>query len=377
MIFGYFICVFSFVSVTYSWKASLFAGGLSRRAVVPIALPSLPKPLAEYSSPVFQTEARSSLIEIAKGIDLSLKQGSRFGSYSVAGWSNRLGTVLTPVAKDVYTGDRPFVWNTIDVGGRMTVIYLPSSNGWFVHSPVAIDEQLEEVLPTLGGATAAQVQHIVSPNYEHVKYAKCWNEKYPNAYIWACPGLSMRHSAVRWSGEIPEGIRPAHFQTFTSQPLSTQIPDGFWDTEEIQAIHLNFEANPFTSRPFFNEVIFYHAPSKSLLVTDFFWNYPGPDGIPNSSYQGYVSKENNLDYGEWELAPRADMPWKSLLWKFGMDQVYRPFYNNFMITKRKEYLKVLSYILNEWDIETLIPAHGDIIRGKMLIHSILQSHCPT
>jgi len=112
-------------------------------------------------------------------------------------------------------------------------------------------------------------------------------------------------------------------------------------------------------------------------VTDFFWNYPGPDGIPNSSYQGYVSKENNLDYGEWELAPRADMPWKSLLWKFGMDQVYRPFYNNFMITKRKEYLEVLSYILNEWDIETLIPAHGDIIRGKMLIRSILQSHCPT
>jgi hypothetical protein len=83
MIFGYFICVFSFVSVTYSWKASLFAGGLSRRAVVPIALPSLPKPLAEYSSPVFQTEARSSLIEIAKGIDLSLKQGSRFGEYDL------------------------------------------------------------------------------------------------------------------------------------------------------------------------------------------------------------------------------------------------------------------------------------------------------
>jgi hypothetical protein len=83
MIFVYFICVFSFVSVTHSWKAFLLAGVLGRRTVVPMALPSLPKPLAEYSSPAFQTEARSSLIEIAKGIDFSLKQGSRFGEYDL------------------------------------------------------------------------------------------------------------------------------------------------------------------------------------------------------------------------------------------------------------------------------------------------------
>lgn len=296
------------------------------------------------------------------------------GSYSAAGWSNRLGTVLTPVATNIYTGDRPFLWKSIDVGGRMTVIYLPSTNGWFVHSPIALDDRLEELLPTLGGAAAAQVQHVVSPNYEHVKYAKSWNEKYPTASIWACPGLSLRETSVQWTGEIPEGIRPALFKTPLSH-TAPSIPDGFWDTEEIQAIHLNFEANPFTSRPFFNEVIFYHAPSKSLLVTDFIWNYPGPDGIPNSEYLNLLAEEENLDYGEWELAPHAKMPWKSLLWKFGMDQVYRPFYNNLMITKQKEYCEVLNYILNEWDVETLIPAHGDIVRGKLLIRKILQSQC--
>lgn len=124
--------------------------------------------------------------------------------------------------------------------------------------------------------------------------------------------------------------------------------------------------------PFFNEVIFYHTPSKSLIVTDFFWNYPRSDGIPNSKYQSLVEK--NVDFGEWEIAPRVEMPFKSLLWKFGMDQVYRPFYLNFMIEKQDEYKKVANFILNEWDIETLIPAHGDIIRGKELIRKILQNH---
>ena len=301
------------------------------------------------------------------------------GSYSSSGWSNRLGTVLTPVSTNVYTADRPFLWNSIDVGCRMTVIYLPSTNELFVHSPVMIDDRLKAILPTLGGGTAAaEVRHIVSPNYEHVKFAKYWNQQYPDANMWACPGLSSREASTNWTGEITEGIRPWRFETSTATP---NLPSGFWDVKEIQPLHLNFEVNPFTGRPFFNEVIFYHTPSKTLLVTDFFWNYPRPDGIPNSIYQSVIKPGqdgvDDQDYGEWELAPRTDVSWKSLMWKLGMDQIFRPFYLNFMISgdeKREEYKKVVNFILTEWDIETLIPAHGDVVRGKSLIRQILQSH---
>eukprot|EP00590_Aulacoseira_subarctica_P004098 CAMPEP_0172428290 /NCGR_PEP_ID=MMETSP1064-20121228/45793_1 /TAXON_ID=202472 /ORGANISM="Aulacoseira subarctica , Strain CCAP 1002/5" /LENGTH=337 /DNA_ID=CAMNT_0013172997 /DNA_START=132 /DNA_END=1145 /DNA_ORIENTATION=- len=330
------------------------------------------EPSSAFNIPEVYPVARRSLIEKAKSIDVALAQGSKVGSYSTAGWSNRLGTVLTPASKDVYTGDREFLWNSIDVGCRMTVIYLPETNGWFIHSPVAIDDRIQAVLPTLGGANAAQVQHIVSPNYEHVKFAKYWAQTYPEAKMWACPGLSSRETSTKWTGEIPEGVRPPSFPQNESSRTSAEMPQGFWDTDEIQAIHLNYEANPFTGQPFFNEVIFYHTPSKSLIVTDFFWNYPRSDGIPNSKYQSLVEK--NVDFGEWEIAPRVEMPFKSLLWKFGMDQVYRPFYLNFMIEKQDEYKKVANFILNEWDIETLIPAHGDIIRGKELIRKILQNH---
>ena len=83
------------------------------------------------------------------------------------------------------------------------------------------------------------------------------------------------------------------------------------------------------------------------------------DGITNSQ-QGYN--------GSWELAPGGNEqnipPTTTRLWKFGMDQIYAPFFNNFMITDRKKYKTIVNHILNVWDIQIIIPCHGDIIRGK-------------
>ena len=132
-------------------------------------------------------------------------------------WSNRLGSVLTPASvPGVYTADRPFYWNGIDVGGRMTVIRLqPSSSSsssddgdgdLVVHSPVFLDPPLVEALSGLGN-----VAHVISPNYEHVKYAKMWADFYPEARVWGCPGLAEREPGVRWTGEIPRGARPPGF----------------------------------------------------------------------------------------------------------------------------------------------------------------------
>jgi hypothetical protein len=114
-------------------------------------------------------------------------------------------------------------------------------------------------------------------------------------------------------------------------------------------------------------VIFYHKPSKSLLTTDIYWNYPQVDGVPNSHLSG-----NNDDGG---LAPSVlSIPFGSLLWKFGMDKIYLPFYKKLMINDRKYYDEIIRVVLEEWDIDTLIPCHGDIIRGKEKIQQVLSSH---
>ena len=136
-----------------------------------------------------------------------------------------------------------------------------------------------------------------------------------------------------------------------------------WDGEVLQAIHIDMERNPFTGKPFFNEVIFYHKPSKSLIVTDLFWNYPA-DEIPNSQFE----KDDT-----WDLAPRVKIPFGTSLWKFGMDKIYAPFFNNFMVSDQTAYRNVCNHIKNEWDIENVIPCHGDIIRGRGLVQEALGS----
>lgn len=105
------------------------------------------------------------------------------------------------------------------------------------------------------------------------------------------------------------------------------------------------------------------------MVTDLFWNYPQSDGVPNS----HLPDDDGTR--DWELAPPvSSIPIGSRLWKKGMDNIFLPFYKNFMVKDRTKYQEVVKVILDEWEVETLIPAHGDIIRGKTLIRNVLSEH---
>lgn len=122
--------------------------------------------------------------------------------------------------------------------------------------------------------------------------------------MWGCPGLSERMPEIQWKGEIPAGYRPKDWKG----KITSTDPEGIWDTDTLQPLHIDVEKNPFTGRPFFNEVIFWHKPSKTLLTTDLFWNYPA-SGTPNSEF----GRDDS-----WELAPKVDsIPIGSKLWKFG------------------------------------------------------------
>ena len=72
-------------------------------------------------------------------------------------------------------------------------------------------------------------------------------------------GLLERDDEV-YDVEIPFGIRPSDSCSF------------LWDLDEIKALHVDMEENPFTGKAFFNEVVFFHQPSQTLLVTDTYWN---------------------------------------------------------------------------------------------------------
>jgi hypothetical protein len=242
-----------------------------------------------------------------------------------------------------------------------------------VHSPVCYDDKLGEAIEKLGG----KVGVLVAPNYEHVKYIKQWSEVYPEAEVWACPGLSVRMPDVRWTNEFTQDTR-------TNKPSK----DG------LEVLWLDCEVNPFTGKPFFNEVIFFHRQSKSLIITDAFWNYPETDrpnydGITGTglvhncpkvtlptSFSSFSSSSS--PFSSLSL-PSVPMPTGSSAWKFGMDKVYLPFYKSLMVGKtgpRRQRLEsiVNTVLLKEWDIENIVPCHGDVIRGPELCQRVLREH---
>jgi len=90
-------------------------------------------------------------------------------------------------------------------------------------------------------------------------------------------------------------------------------------------------------------------------------------GFPNSHLPG-----GNDDDGLAHTV--SSIPLGSRLWKIGVDKIYIPFYKTIMINDRKYDDDTIQTILEEWDAETLIPCHGDIIRGREKIKQVLYSN---
>lgn len=242
---------------------------------------------------------------------------------SLEGWSNARGEVLTTLVEgQIWAAERAFMWNGIDVGGRCTILRL-ADGSLFVYSPVALDAALADALATIG-----EVRHVLAPNFEHVKYARQWANAYPSATLYGCPGLTAKFPAVPVAKEVGVGN-----------------PDSFLD--EFAVTFLDFERNPFTQKPFFNEVVVVHRRTGTLMAADFFWNYPS-SGMP--------------------LGTRA--------WKFGMDRVYLPFYKNLMVIDRDGYEVACRRLLHEIEWDALVPCHGRFLPagGKQALQKHLSIH---
>jgi len=265
----------------------------------------------------------------------------------------------------VWAAERPFVWNGIDVGGRSVIARLPKSAApnaataalgpLVVHSPVEWTKELGDAIDSLGG----DVGVLIAPNYEHLKYIKQWTEIYPNAQAWACPGLRERLPEVKWTHEFDANVE-------------TNKPDG------LQVLWLDCEINPFTNKAFFNEVVIYHEQSKSVVFTDAYWNYPASD-LPNYDGEtgtGAVHACQKVPISS-PLLPSMPPPLGTRAWKLGMDKVYLPFYKALMVgsggPRRERFGELVRRVL-DWEVEAVVPCHGDVVRGRELCRRVLTEH---
>ena len=153
---------------------------------------------------------------------------------------------LKPVAEDIWIVDGPILkFYGMPYPTRMVVVRLPDGALW-LHSPIQPDDSLIRDLLALG-----PIAHLIAPNWIHYAYVATWAQRFPQALVWAAPGVAERAAsrgiALHVDGDL-QNTPPPEWSDVIDQRLV-----------EGSAVH--------------REVVFFHRPSETLVLTDLIENF--------------------------------------------------------------------------------------------------------
>ena len=145
--------------------------------------------------------------------------------------------MLVPFGEDLYFADGPAVsFFGFPYPTRMAVARLSSGNTW-VWSPIALTEKLIRAVEAIG-----PVRYIVSPNKLHHLALSQWRHRWPEARIYAPPGLARRRQKLALDAELGDA------------------PDPQWAADIDQVI--------FRGSFAMEEVVFFHRRSRTAIFGD-------------------------------------------------------------------------------------------------------------
>ena len=147
---------------------------------------------------------------------------------------------MRQLAPNLWVAERPLKLPVGDIGTRMTIIRL-ADGGLFLHSPVRLDADTRQTLDQLG-----PVRAVVAPSKVHHFFVGDYVAAYPTARIFGAPGLAEKRRDLAFH-----------------HMLSDDAPAA-WREEIAQHV--------FRGAPLMNEVVFFHAPTRTLLLTDLAFN---------------------------------------------------------------------------------------------------------
>jgi hypothetical protein len=164
---------------------------------------------------------------------------------------------------------------------------------------------------TEGLASAVQaigpVRHIVSPNKIHHLFLAEWAEQWPDARLYAPPGLAQRRPEIRFDAELKDE------------------PDPAWVADIDQVV--------FRGSLVMEEVAFFHRESRTAIIGDLIQRHPEST---MTGWKGMVMRIDSL-VGEHGSTPRE---WRATFIRRGPARTARE--------------KVLA-----WKAERLLIAHGE------------------
>lgn len=181
-----------------------------------------------------------------------------------------------------------------------------SDGGVWIWSPVALTDELADAVDALG-----PVRHIVSPNKIHHLFLQAWHERWPEARIYAPPGLARRKPELHFDAELLDE------------------PDPAWAKDIDQVI--------FRGSMAMEEVVFFHRASRTAIVCDLIQRF---DPNKLKGWKGMLMRADGL-VGEHGSTPRE---WRASFLRRGPARAARQ--------------KVL-----DWNPDRLLIAHGECARS--------------
>ena len=188
---------------------------------------------------------------------------------------------------------------------RMAVVRLCDGSAW-VWSPIPLSAELERAVAAIGA-----VRHIVSPNKIHHLFLAEWAERWPDARLYAPPGLARRRRDLSFDATLGNA------------------PDPAWAAELDQVIfHGSFALE---------EVVFFHRPSRAVIMGDLVQRH---DPAQAKGLKGLIMRLDGL-VGDEGSTPRD---FRATFWR--------------RAPAREARARVLA-----WNPERLVVAHGSCVRN--------------
>ncbi|MEO1561531.1 MAG: DUF4336 domain-containing protein, partial [Cyanobacteria bacterium J06632_19] len=107
--------------------------------------------------------------------------------------------MLKKVDRNVWVAEQKLRYWGLEVGTRMTVIHLKNGE-ILVISPIKVDEVTINQINDIG-----EVSQIIAPNLYHHLFISDFQSIYPNAKIFAAPGLESKRPDIKIDKVLNQG----------------------------------------------------------------------------------------------------------------------------------------------------------------------------
>lgn len=220
------------------------------------------------------------------------------------------GHLTEYIKEHIWILEYPVRFAGMDLFGRMTIIKLNNGN-LLIHDPCQIDGVVKNEIDKLG-----KVKYIIAPGYYHHLFVTDFQQWYPDAETFICPGLEKKRSDIKFDG------------------ILDNKPDERW-SNELDQVYVH-------GSKYIWEVVFFHKPSKTLILVDLLENigdnYQHHAGLLLRFWWKVVLRMWNNP----KAAPEYQMGWGN-----------------------KEMVKQGLETILTWDAERVILQHGECIEDDV------------